>query len=67
MGADGLRCAMDDGAEHFGVPGARLALTASPDVTASGDEGQRDDDSEDGGKAGAEASSMEIDEGKTVV
>ena len=49
------------------MPGARLALTASPDVAASSDEGQRDDDGEDGRKTGAEASPMEIDEGKTVV
>ena len=61
--ADGFRRAVDDSAEHLGVPGARLVLTASPDIAASSDEGQRDNDDEDGQKTGAEAGPMEIDEG----
>ena len=48
VGADCLRGAVDDSAEHFCVAGVRLALMASPNVAAPGNEGQRDDDGKDG-------------------
>ena len=45
VGADRLGGAVDDSAEHFRVSGAGLALTAPPDVAASGDEPKGDQDS----------------------
>ena len=49
------------------MPGPGLALAMSPDVTATGDECHRDDNGEDGRKAGAEASPVQVDKGKAMV
>ena len=44
------------------MSGARLVLTAPPNVVAPDNEAQGDDDSEDGGKTGAETGPMEVNE-----
>ena len=67
VGADRLGSAVDDSADHFRVSGARLALTAPPNIAAPDDEAQGDDDGKDGGKTGAETGPMEVDERKPVV
>ena len=67
VGADCPGSAVDDSAEHFRVSGARLAVAATPDVAAPGDEAQGDEDGENGGKTGAETGPMEVNEGKPMV
>ena len=49
------------------MPGPGLALATSPYITATCDECHRDDDGEDGRKAGAEASPVYVDIGKAMV
>ena len=47
--------------EELGVPSAGLALPATPEVTTSDDEEASHQDSEDGGRPGAEAGPVDID------